>query len=99
MDASSSTATRSRRWGLLLQQVGSDLSSMVGGNFVNRFNIDGRAYKVIPQIERSGRLTSDQLQKIYISGPGASSWAAQRGRHPSPGSSRGPSIGSSSSTR
>ena len=29
--------------GLTLQQVGTDLSSMVGGNFVNRFNIDGRA--------------------------------------------------------
>jgi multidrug efflux pump len=56
--------------GLTLQQVGSDLSSMVGGNFVNRFDIDGRAYKVIPQIERAGRLTADQLQKIYISGPG-----------------------------
>jgi multidrug efflux pump len=55
--------------GLTLQQVGSDLSSMIGGNFVNRFNIDGRAYKVIPQIERAGRLTADQLQKIYVSGP------------------------------
>ncbi len=56
--------------GLTLQQVGTDLSSMVGGNFVNRFNIDGRAYKVIAQIERAGRLTADQLEKIYISGPG-----------------------------
>ncbi len=56
--------------GLTLQQVGADLSSMVGGNYVNRFNIDGRAYKVIPQIERSGRLTADQLEKIYVSGPG-----------------------------
>ena len=40
--------------GLNLQQVGADLSSMLGGNFVNRFNIDGRSYKVIPQIERWG---------------------------------------------
>jgi multidrug efflux pump len=56
--------------GLTLQQVGTDLSSMVGGNFVNRFDIDGRAYKVIAQIERAGRLTADQLEKIYISGPG-----------------------------
>ncbi len=55
--------------GLTLQQVGADLSSMVGGNFVNRFNIDGRAYKVIPQIERAGRLTPELLEKIYISGP------------------------------
>ncbi len=56
--------------GLTLQQVGTDLSSMVGGNFVNRFNIDGRAYKVIAQIERAGRLTPDQLETIYVSGPG-----------------------------
>ena len=26
---------------------------MIGGNFVNRFNIAGRSYKVIPQIKRS----------------------------------------------
>jgi multidrug efflux pump len=56
--------------GLSMQQVGSDLSSMIGGNFVNRFNIDGRSYKVIPQIERAGRLTPNQLQDIHITGPG-----------------------------
>ncbi len=42
--------------GLSLQQIGSDLSSKVGGNYVNRFNINGRSYKVIPQIERTGAL-------------------------------------------
>ena len=55
--------------GLSLQQVGADLSSAVGGNFVNRFNIDGRAYKVIPQIERAGRLTANQLKDIHVTGP------------------------------
>jgi multidrug efflux pump len=55
--------------GLNLQQVGADLSSMLGGNFVNRFNIEGRSYKVIPQIERAGRLTVDQLKDIYVTGP------------------------------
>ena len=55
--------------GLSLQQVGADVSAMVGGNFVNRFDIAGRSYKVIPQIERVGRLNPDQLQEIYISGP------------------------------
>jgi multidrug efflux pump len=55
--------------GLSLQQVGGDLSSMLSGNFVNRFNIDGRSYKVIPQIERMGRLTPEQLEKIHITGP------------------------------
>jgi multidrug efflux pump len=55
--------------GLTMQQVGTDLSSMLGGNFVNRFNIDGRSYKVIPEIERSERLTASQLADIHISGP------------------------------
>jgi multidrug efflux pump len=55
--------------GLTMRSVGTDLASMLGGNFVNRFNIDGRSYKVIAQIERSGRLTPDQLQTIQITGP------------------------------
>ncbi len=58
--------------GLDMQQVGADLSAMLGGNFVGRFNIEGRAYKVIPQIARADRLTVDQLSKIHISGPGGS---------------------------
>ncbi|MBN2428812.1 MAG: efflux RND transporter permease subunit [Deltaproteobacteria bacterium] len=55
--------------GLNLQQVGNDLASMVGGNFVNRFDIAGRSYKVIPQIRRADRLNPDQLENIYVSGP------------------------------
>jgi multidrug efflux pump len=55
--------------GLTMQQVSSDLSSMLSGNFVNRFTIDGRSYKVIPQVERAGRLTPDQLKNIHVTGP------------------------------
>ena len=55
--------------GVTMEQLGSDLSSMLSGNFVNRFNMDGRSYKVIPQIARSGRLTAAQLGDIYVSGP------------------------------
>jgi multidrug efflux pump len=55
--------------GLSLEQVGADVSAAVGGNFVNRFNIEGRSYKVIPQVERSARLTPDQLQQLYVTGP------------------------------
>lgn len=54
--------------GLNLSQVGADLASALGGNFVNRFNIAGRSYKVIPQIQRSDRLNPDQLRDIYITG-------------------------------
>lgn len=55
--------------GLNLQQIGQDLAVDVGGNYVNRFNIDGRSYKVIPQIKRVDRLNPDQLQNIYVTGP------------------------------
>ena len=56
--------------GLNLQQVGADLATMAGGNFVNRFNIAGRSYKVIPQIMRVDRLNPDQLSDIHVTGPG-----------------------------
>ena len=55
--------------GLDLQRVGSDIGSMLGGNFVNRFDIAGRSYKVIPQIKRVDRLNPAQLKNIYITGP------------------------------
>ncbi len=55
--------------GLDMQKVGADLSASIGGNFVNRFNIAGRSYKVIPQIKRVDRLNPEQLQNIYVSGP------------------------------
>jgi multidrug efflux pump len=54
--------------GLSMQQVGNDLSAALGGNFVNRFSIEGRSYKVIPQIERAARLTPEQLLQIHITG-------------------------------
>jgi multidrug efflux pump len=55
--------------GLTMQDIGIDLSSMLSANFINRFSIAGRSYKVIPQIERSGRLVPEQLKDIYVSGP------------------------------
>ncbi len=58
--------------GLTMQQVGGDVAAMVGGNFVNRFDLDGRAYKVIPQIERVSRLTPEQLMQIHVTGPDGS---------------------------
>jgi multidrug efflux pump len=55
--------------GLDLQQVGADLGVLLGGNYVNRFSIQGRSYKVIPQLKRENRLDPDQLGSIYVSGP------------------------------
>ena len=68
--------------GLDLQQVGQDLAAMIGGNFVNRFDIAGRSYKVIPQIQRADRINPDQLKSIYITGPGGQLVPAQHHRDP-----------------
>ena len=57
-----------RAQGVDLTQAGQDLSTMLGGDYVNRFSIQGRSYKVIPQIKRTERLTADQLEKIYVTG-------------------------------
>ena len=55
--------------GLNLGQIAGDLGGLVGGNFVNRFDIAGRSYKVIPQIQRVDRLNPDQLKDVYVTGP------------------------------
>ena len=55
--------------GLNLGQISSDLDAMVGGNYVNRFDIAGRSYKVIPQVQRSNRLNPGQLEEVYVTGP------------------------------
>jgi multidrug efflux pump len=57
-----------RSQGVDLSQAGQDLSTLLGGNYVNRFSIQGRSYKVIPQVKRAERLTPDQLSEIYITG-------------------------------
>jgi len=57
-----------RSQGVDLSQAGLDLSTLVGGNYVNRFSIQGRSYKVIPQVKRAERLTPDQLEQVYVKG-------------------------------
>ncbi len=59
-----------RSQGVDLSQAGRDLSTLLGGDYVNRFSIQGRSYKVIPQLTRADRLTTDQLSQIYVTGSG-----------------------------
>jgi multidrug efflux pump len=55
--------------GVSLRQVSEDLGVLLGGNYVNRFNIQGRSYKVIPQAKRGSRLHPWQLKEYYVTGP------------------------------
>ena len=52
--------------GLKMSDVGSALSAMLGGGYVNYFSMAGRSYKVIPQVEQRYRLNTDQLLHYYI---------------------------------
>jgi multidrug efflux pump len=57
--------------GLSMQAVGGDVAAAVGGNYVNRFNVAGRSYKVIPQLGRVERLNPSQITAdLYVGGPG-----------------------------
>jgi multidrug efflux pump len=47
--------------GLDLADVGRQLGFLLAGNFVNRFTREGRAYKVIPQVEQSARAAATTL--------------------------------------
>jgi multidrug efflux pump len=55
--------------GLNLATVGQDLAAAMGGNFVNRFSVAGRSYKVIPQLLRAERMNPEQLEQIHVTGP------------------------------
>ena len=52
--------------GLKMSDVGAALSWMLGGGYVNYFSLDGRSYKVIPQVRQQFRLNTDQLLNYYI---------------------------------
>src|SRR5436309_6042686 len=57
-----------RSQGVDLSQAGQDLATLLGGDYVNRFSIQGRSYKVIPQVKRTERLTAEQLTQIHVTG-------------------------------
>ncbi|HXS28818.1 MAG TPA: efflux RND transporter permease subunit [Steroidobacteraceae bacterium] len=52
--------------GLTAQDVGASLSAALGGGYVNYFSIDGRSYKVIPQLLQKDRLNPGQVLDNYI---------------------------------
>lgn len=52
--------------GISMGEIGRSLGAMLGGGYVNRFNLEGRSYKVIPQVEREFRLTAEMLKDYYV---------------------------------
>ena len=67
--------------GLTQRDVGAALSAALGGNYVNYFSIQGRAYRVISQVAQSDRLNPHQLDDYYIKTPDGKSIPASTVAH------------------
>jgi multidrug efflux pump len=52
--------------GVDMKEVADTLAVLVGENYVNRFNLKGRSYDVIPQVARADRLSPESLGKFYL---------------------------------
>jgi len=52
--------------GLDMSDVGAALAEALGGDYVNYFSLDGRSYKVIPQVNRVSRLNVSDLLNYPI---------------------------------
>jgi multidrug efflux pump len=57
---------RAARLGIAMRDIGQTLAVMLGEAEVNRFSVDDRSYKVIPQAGRDFRLTDEELEKYYL---------------------------------
>jgi multidrug efflux pump len=55
--------------GLDLASVAQEIGTLLGGNYVNRFNFFDRSYKVIPQIGEEGRASLAALLDLKIKTP------------------------------
>ena len=52
--------------GITMASIGNTLATLLGGNYVNRFNLEGRSYQVIPQVPRDKRLSPEMLGGYYV---------------------------------
>ena len=57
---------KAAQMGLTMRDVGGSLAAMLGGGYVNFFDLQGRSYKVIPQVMQQDRLNTGQLQQYYF---------------------------------
>ncbi len=57
---------KAARLGISMKEIGDTLATMLGNGNINRFNIDGRSYKVIPQATQEFRLNKEWLGRYYV---------------------------------
>ena len=59
-------ADKANRIGVNMPDIGTALSTMLGGNYVNLFSLYGRSYEVIPQAPREFRFDPDWLTRYQV---------------------------------
>lgn len=52
--------------GINMQDIGRNLATLLGGQYVNRFSLQGRSYKVIPQVDDLARMDVSKLDNYYL---------------------------------
>ena len=52
--------------GINMQDIGRNLAALLGGQYVNRFSLQGRSYKVIPQVDDLDRMDISKLDNYYL---------------------------------
>lgn len=53
-------------YGITMQDIAITLSTMMSDGYVNRVDLDGRSYEVIPQVYRKDRLNPDSINDYYV---------------------------------
>ncbi len=53
-------------YGVTMQDIGLTLSTMMADGYVNRIDLNGRSYEVIPQVERKWRLNPESMNNYYV---------------------------------
>jgi len=56
--------------GMTVEDVSQQLSTYLSGDYINRFDLDGKAYRVVPMVEDGGRLDAEMVRQIQIQTPG-----------------------------
>ncbi len=59
-------AAKAGEMGVSMQAIADTLATLVGENYVNRFNFHDRSYDVIPQAIAADRLTPDSLGRYFV---------------------------------
>ncbi|MCB1377783.1 MAG: efflux RND transporter permease subunit [Alphaproteobacteria bacterium] len=57
---------RANKLGVTMREIGGTLATLLGGNNVNRFTVQGRSYQVIPQVPRTERASIDQILSYRV---------------------------------